>query len=93
MTIKEYVDGLQDKTIRKINPSLNYLEREKIKEINNKITTFIFIILQGMSFGIIFLKIIPQKYGWPYAQTCVLLTILMLQMTSSLRLKLGVSKG
>lgn len=77
MTIKERIDSLQNKIIIKVGrDKIEEPDKVKIKAITASVTKWSFLIFEGIGMGIIYLRIIPNKMGWPFAQTSVLLSIL-----------------
>lgn len=78
------IEKIQEKTIDKMSPLMPRNERERIKKITNNITMFSLIIFQGIATGIIFLKIIPNKYGWDYAQTSILCSIFLILLVQTI---------
>lgn len=77
MTIKEIIERFQNKVIDRVSKgSLDYSDKEKIRKINNKVFIISLLIFESIGMSIIFLKIIPENKGWPFAQTSILLSIL-----------------
>lgn len=77
MTIKERIARVQNKVIDGISKgSLNDFDKEKIRNINNNIFKWSLLIFESIGMSIIFLKIIPDKKGWLFTQTSLLLSIL-----------------
>ena len=77
ITIKERLNDLQEGIIDKVGRKKIIPEdKVKIKRITASVTKWCFIIFEGIGMGIIYLRIIPSKMGWPFAQTSVLLSIL-----------------
>jgi hypothetical protein len=76
-TIKERLDILQSNIIEKVGKgSIEETDKVKIKGITANVAKWSFLIFEGIGMGIIYLRIIPSKMGWPFAQTSVLLSIL-----------------
>jgi hypothetical protein len=92
MSLKNRIDNGMDIIIRKTDKIVpgSSLPKEKIESIKKtarNVFRYVFLILESLVISFFYLKIIPDKAGWPFAQTAVMTSIFILLLFNIFKAK------